>query len=190
MTEDDRLLDSIVSDETRRSFMKKGAVATAGTAAATGVASAQDDGDDGDGGGLTEGWKGLIFIDNFHPEARFAIVSGVVEWVPNYGEVQDNWFADYNTRLIRWLNTDEVVPLFVAQDANVGEFDDGLGFVTDVDDDANQPQLFEMNKEFTLFGDSQRLVTVNASPVGEQEEDSILENDDWWEDDGGGNESG
>jgi hypothetical protein len=47
--------------------------------------------------------------------------------------------------MIRWLNTNQTVPLFVAQGANVGEYDEELGFVVDVDDDPNQPQLFEMN---------------------------------------------
>jgi len=182
MTENDSLLDRIVSDETRRSFLKKGAVATAGVAAASGGVSAQD-GDD-DFGDLDDNWKALTFIDNFHPNARFTFVSGVVEWVPNYGDVTDSWFSEYNTRMIRWLNTDEVVPLFVAHDAEVGEYDDDLGFVTDADDDGNQPQLFEMNREWTPFGDNERLITVNVSPVGEDEEDRILQDEDWWQDGG------
>lgn len=196
MTDDNSVNDRITGDETRRSFLKKSAVATAGAAATSGVASAQNqsDGDDDNidvGGDLDDNWKALIFVDNFHPNARFAIVSGVVEWTPNYGDIQDSWFSDYNTRHIRWLNTDEVVPLFVAQDANVGKYDDNLGFITDPDDDQNQPQLFEMNKEWTPFGDNERLITVNVSPVGEDTEDGILENDDWWQDTtnggGGGN---
>lgn len=48
-------LERILGEDTRREFMKKGAVATtvAGVGA-TGTASAQDD-----GGILDEGWKGL-----------------------------------------------------------------------------------------------------------------------------------
>lgn len=185
MTEDNSVLDRISSDETRRSFLKKGAVATAGATAASGVASAQNDDDDDGidvGGDLDDNWKALIFASNFHPEARFAIVSDVVEWTPNYGDVRDSWFSDYNTRQIRWMNTGEIVSLFVAHEANVGEYDDDLGFITDPDDDQNQPQLFEMNREWTPFGDNPRLVTVNVSPVGEDTEDGILENDDWWQD--------
>ena len=182
-------LERLVSDESRRSFMKKGAVATVGASAAvSGAASAQEGGDGADGT-LTEGWKGLMFANHFQPGARFTFVSGVIEWTPNYGDVQDSYFSDYNTRMIRWLNTGETVPLFVAQEANVGQFDQDLGFVTDVDDDPNQPQVFEVNQEFTPFDDNQRLVTVNASPVAEDEEDAILENQDWWRDgaDGAGN---
>ena len=145
---------------------------------ASGVGGAQDD-------GLTERWKALISADNFHPEGRFTFVSGVIEWTPSYGDIQDSWFSNYNTRMIRWLNTNQTVPLFVAQDANVGEFDQDLGFVADVDDDQNQPQLFEMNKEWTPFGDNPQLITVNANPVPDEEEDEILQNEDWWQQTGG-----
>ena len=176
MFDDKDTLEPITEGETRRSFMKKGAVATVGASAlGSGVGAAQDD------GGLTEGWKALISADNFHPGGRFTFVSGVVDWSPTYGDVQDSWFSDYNTRMIRWLNTNQTVPLFVAQSANVGDYDSELGFVTDVDDDQNQPQLFEVNQEWTPFGDNPQLVTVNASPVSEEEEDQILENEDWWQ---------
>ena len=166
-----------VADESRRSFMKKGALATGGLAlgvGGTGTAMAQD--------GIGEGGKGVIFTNAFHPAARFTFTSGVVDWNPNVPEVSDNFWTNYQTRMIRWLNTNEHVPFFVAQDANIGEFDEDLGFVVDYDDDQNQPQLFEMNREYTVFGDSPALLTVNFSPVDEEEEDAILENDDWWQD--------
>lgn len=170
-------------ESTRRSFMKASAAGVASTALATsgiGTVAAQDD-----GGILDEGWKALIFADNFHPNARFAFVSGVVEWTPNYGDVQDSWFSDYDTYHIRWLNTDEVVPLFVAQDAEIGEYDQDLGFIPDVDGNQDdQPQLFQMNEEWTPFSDNERLITVNVNPVGEDEENQILESDDWWQDGG------
>lgn len=177
--------DSIA--DSRRSFLKKGAVATGGLAlGSSGTAMAQRVQDDDEL--LDEGWKALIFISNYHPQARFTFVSGVIEWVPNYGDVRDSFFSDYNTYQIRWLNTDEVVPLFVAEDApiNDNDYDDDLGFITDEDDDPNQPQLYEMDREYTPFGDNERLITVNASPVGEDEEDRILETEDWWRESGGG----
>lgn len=202
---DDNLFESLVDDESRRSFMKKGAAAT--TAAAiggAGVVSAhqgqnegENGGEGGDGGVLDEGWKALTFVNNFHPRATFAFVSGVTEWVPNYGPVQAGWFSEYNTRLVRWQNTGEVTPLFVAEDAQIGSFNEDLGFVTDANDDDNQPQLFEVNKEWTPFSEDPRLVTMNVSPVGEEEEDRILQDDDWWlgeeaaggADGGGGNQT-
>lgn len=188
------LTDSIadaVAEASRRSFMKKGAAASgaaalgigaSGSAAANeGAASTQE---------IVEGQKGLVFPDNFHPFATFAFVSGVVQWRPNYAEVRDDVWSDYNTRLIRWHNTGNVVPFWVAQEANVGEFDGEFGFVTDVDDDANQPQLFEMDREWTPFGDNPRWITVNFSPVDEDEEDDLLDNDDWWQEGGGGGGGG
>ncbi|MFC6757361.1 MULTISPECIES: twin-arginine translocation signal domain-containing protein [Haloarcula] len=186
MTDDssETLLDRI--DDSRRDFMKKGALATGALAlGASGTAAAQED----DDGVFGDGWEALVFIDNFHPNARFTFVSGVVDWVPNYGDVRDTFFTDYNTYHIRWLNTDEVVPLFVAEDAPIGEYDEDLGFIPDEDDDADQPQLYEMEREWSPFGDNERLIEVDASPVDEDEEDQILENEDWWQptdDDGGG----
>ncbi|WP_135536847.1 twin-arginine translocation signal domain-containing protein [Halostella pelagica] len=175
----DNLLERIVDDETRRSFMKKSAVATAGAGlAASGTVSAQEG-----SGGLDDNWKALIQASNFHPEAKFAIVSDVVNWTPNYGDIQDSFFSEYNTRMIRWQNTGEVVPLWAAHEANLGSFDGNRGFVTDADDDQNQPQLFEMNKEWTPFGDNPELITVQVSPVNEEEEDGILDVDDWWNND-------
>ncbi|WP_135305455.1 hypothetical protein [Haloarcula amylovorans] len=169
-----------LDSDSRRSFLKKGALASSALAlGVSGTAAAQET--DGGVGDLDDNWKALTFIDNFHPNARFTFVSGVVEWTPNYGDVQDSYFSDYNTYMIRWLNTDNVVPLFVAQDANIGEYDADLGFIPDADDDQNQPQLFEMNREWTPFGDNERLITVNASPVSEEDEDEILDNDDWWQ---------
>ncbi|NHN46285.1 twin-arginine translocation signal domain-containing protein [Halostella sp. JP-L12] len=178
---DDSLLERIADDETRRSFIKKSAVTTAGTGLAlSGTASAQDD--DAGSGGLDDDWKALIQASNFHPEGKFAIVSGVVSWTPNYGDIQDSFFSDYNTRMIRWQNTGEVVPLWAAEEANLGSFDGDRGFVSDAHDDQDQPQLFQMNKEWTPFGDNPELVTVKVSPVNEDDEDSLLDVDEWFVD--------
>jgi len=183
MTDNDQSLFERLSDESRRSFLKKSAVATAGVgAAASGTTSAQEgnDGDDDDYFG--QEWKGLIFPQSFYPEARFSFVSGVVEWTPNYGDVQDSWFTDYNTRIIKWLNTGEQDQLFVAGEANIGEYDEELGFVPDQDDDDNnQPQVFEIRPEWAPFGDNQQLITVNFSPAEEETEDQVLDPEDWWE---------
>ena len=166
-------------DDSRREFMKKGAVATGALAlGASGTATAQQDGDDGI---LDEGWQALIFISNFHPNGRFVFVSDVVEFTPNYGDVRDSFFTDYNTYQIRWLDTDEVVPLFVAEDAPIGQYDADLGFIPDEDDDPNQPQVYEVDQDWTPFGDNERLITINASPLGEDDEDALLDAQDWWQ---------
>lgn len=192
---DDNTISDMTGDETRRSFIKKGAVATVGLGAtASGVASAQEgqqDETDRVADGLQkqeEGWKALIFVDAFQSAGQFTIVSDVVEWVPNYGEIKGSWFSDYNTRHIRWQNSDNLVPLFVAQDAPIDPFNDGLGFVDDPDD-PNRPQLYEMNKEWAPFGDNSRLLTVNVNPVSEEEEKD-LQNEDWWATDKGSGSDG
>lgn len=166
------------SGESRRSFLKKGAVATAGASvAASGVASAQDDG----GGAVEEGpWQALIFQNNFHPEARFSIVSDVIEWTPNYGGIEDSWFTDYNTRMIRWHNTGEHVQLFVADDADVGTYDPEWGFVAD-DEDPDRPVVYEVSPDWSIFEDYQNLASIDFSPVENEVEDQLLQSDDWWE---------
>jgi len=181
MTDNDPSLLDRIGDDSRRSFLKKSAVATAGVGlAASGTASAQD-GDDDDYFG--QEWKGLVFPQTFYPEARFSFVSDVVEWTPNYGDVRDSWFTDYNTRMIRWLNTGEQDQLFVAEDANIGDFDEDLGFVPDQGEgDDSQPQVFEIRPEWAPFGDNQDLITVNFSPADPETSDQILDADDWWVD--------
>ena len=183
MTGNDSLLDRVTDDESRRSFLKKSAVGVVGAgAAASGVASAQDG---GVGEFFENEWKGLVFQQSFYPEARFTFVSDVIEWTPNYGGLDSNWFTDYNTRMIRWLNTGEQDQLFVAQEANIGEYDEELGFIPDVDgDDSDQPQVYEIRPEFSLFGDDDRLVNVNFSPAEEETENQILDADDWWQNGG------
>ena len=114
------------------------------------------------------------------------MVSDTVDYVPNYGGVRKAWFENYNTRMIRWLNTDEVVPLFISFDAELGQFNQDLGFVTDTDDDPQQPQLYEIDHDFTPVFDHPRLVTVKVTPVDEQGEDAILKNEDWWRKPSGG----
>ncbi|WP_227355214.1 twin-arginine translocation signal domain-containing protein [Haladaptatus salinisoli] len=169
---------------TRRTFLKTGALASVGTALAlgSGAASAETG---TNAAALQEQAKGLIFQNSFRPGARFVFTSGVVEWVPNVPEVQDNVWTNYQTRMIRYLNTNEQVPFFVARDANIGQFNENLGFVTD-QQDAQQPNVYEMDREFTVFGDSGFLVTANFSTIPENEETSVLENDDWWQQQQGG----
>ncbi|WP_247002922.1 hypothetical protein [Halosolutus gelatinilyticus] len=179
----ERLIDRLASTESRRSFLEKSAIATVGVSAASGVASAQDDDDDDDiGEDLGAGTrKASIFQNDFRPEARFSFVSGVIDWNPNYGGIDGSWFTDYNTRTIRWFNTGEHVQLFVASDAELGRYDDDLGFVVD-DDDRNRPQVYEMSPEWTLFEGDPKLVTVEFGPVEEEIENQLLEADTWWTD--------
>lgn len=169
-----------VSDESRRTFLKKGAVVTAGaSAAASGVTSAQED-DEERPGALEGAWEALIFQNNFHPEARFAIVSDTLDWSPNYGGIDDSWFTGYNTRTIRWLNTGEHVQLFVADEADIGQYDVSLGYVPNQEEGSDRPLVFEVSPEWSPFDNDPRLTTINFSPVEEEIETRLLEGDDWW----------
>ncbi|WP_231188236.1 twin-arginine translocation signal domain-containing protein [Haladaptatus sp. DYF46] len=175
---------------TRRTFLKTSALASVGTAltaVGSGVAGAETGADNAMA--LQEGEKGLVFQNSFRPGARFVFTSDVVQWTPNVPEVQDNVWTNYQTRMIRYLNTNEQVPFFVAKAANIGQFDSNLGFVTD-QQDPQQPNVYEMDQEFTVFDDSSFLVTVNFSTIPENEETNILENDDWWQLQQGGDGDG
>ena len=180
--------------DSRRSFVKKSAIAASALAlGASGTAAAQEGEasggetetgtnpfDNGEGGG-----EAIVQVSSFHPNARFTFVSGVVDWTPDVPEVSDDVWDSYNTYQIRWLNTNQIVPLWVEQDATLGEYDEGLGYIPD-DQDSNQPQLYEMDQEWELFDEGNDLAEVTFSTVPEEEEDQILENDDWWQDDDGG----
>ena len=182
--------NSILGEDSRRSFIKKSALTTGALAlGATGSAAAQQEG----GGGETEtganpfdngegGGEGIIQVPSFYPRARFSFVSGVIDWTPDVPGVSDDVWDSYNTYQIRWLNTNEMVSFWVEQDATIGEYDDGLGYIPD-DQDPNQPQLYEMDDEWEIFGEGNDLTEVTFSTVPEEEENQILENDDWWQDD-------
>ncbi|WP_225333197.1 hypothetical protein [Halomicrobium urmianum] len=189
MTDDHDLLDKF-TDPTRRSVLKKGAAATAGlglTAAGSGSAAAQDDGDD-DIIDDREWDKAIIPAGQFQPRSRFIITSPVLQWNPRVEEIRDNVWSEYNTRAIRYLNSNEHVLFWQAQDAEVPEFDQEAGYVVDAEgdtfqDDTPQPEVFRMHSEGALFGDS-GYVTINFTPVGEDEEDQLFndEGDVFFED--------
>lgn len=182
--------DGMFGSDSRRSFVKKSAVTASALAlGATGSAAAQDEAaggetetganpfDNGEGGG-----EAIVQVSSFHPDAQFTFVSGVIDWTPDVPAVSDDVWDSYNTYQIRWLNTNQIVPIWVEQDATLGEYDEGLGYVPD-DQDPTQPQLYEMDQEWELFDEGNDLVEVTFSTVPEEEEDQILENDDWWQDD-------
>jgi len=84
----------------------------------------------------------------------------------------------------RYLNTGQRAQFFMAEEAEVPEFDQEAGYVVDAEGDTTeqgtpQPEVFRMHQEWAPFGAS-RLATVNFTPVGEDEEDALLETEDWW----------
>ncbi|MFD1587129.1 hypothetical protein ACFR9U_09045 [Halorientalis brevis] len=125
-------------------------------------------------------WQALTDVENYYPNARFAIISPVVDWSPEPADVRDSWYADYNTRMIRWLNTGEVTQLFVAHDADLSAYVPELGYVIDPDKERRQPQLFEMGRQFSPFGDNPQLYDVHVNTVRQDLEDRLLQREDWW----------
>ncbi|MFB6164394.1 MAG: hypothetical protein ABEJ31_04480 [Haloarculaceae archaeon] len=193
MTDDDTsVFGELFDDETRRSVLKKGAMATAGAglaSSATGSAAAQDNGTDGgnDGGvlGGDQTWqKAIMPVSQFQPNSRFVITSPVVRWSPNVAAIRDDVWSDYNTRTIRYLNTNENVLFWQAHEAQVPNYNKDAGYVVDAEGDTGpnntpQPEVFRMHPEYSPLGDT-GFLTVQFTPVGEDEEQTWLENNDWW----------
>lgn len=152
----------------RRSFLQKGAVGS-GIAAlgigGAGLSVGQEGTDDGTETGTetetpdgesAEGGKALMFNDEFRPGSQFRVKSPVVEQNPDVrGVEQGAIFSEYNTRIIEYLNTDEDVYFFPAQDAEV-----------------EQGVVYELHDNFTLFDDDAAdsgVIDVRFSPVDEDE---------------------
>ncbi|UPV75823.1 hypothetical protein M0R89_07115 [Halorussus limi] len=100
-------------DSSRRTFLKgtlAGGLALGGMA---GGAFAQDGGQ-----AETKRFEALIFAGSFHPGARFEVTSDVLNYTPVVPEGART-FGDYNSRVIKYLNTDERVLFFPSNDAEV-----------------------------------------------------------------------
>lgn len=171
----------LLGHESRRSFLKKGAVATGvavGLAGCSENGAPDEEGAAGDtptgtaGGNVEEdGGKALMFNSEFRGGAQFRVVSPVIEQHPDVEGVQqgDVW-SEYDTRIIEYLNTDEDVTFFPAHDAEV-----------------EQGQVYELHDNFTWFGDDtndEGIIDVRFNPVNE---DEAFDDEDWTVlDEGGG----
>jgi hypothetical protein len=178
-------VSNFVSDESRRSVLKKGALATAGAgivgASADSVAAQEGEGTESPEGSQTA----LMNVGQARPGRHFVVTSPVIDWLPDVEEIQDAVWGDYNTRVIRYLNSDEQFLFWVAQDAELPEYDEQAGYVVDAEGDTAedgtpQPEVYEFHREFSPFGDS-AYVTLNFAPIDESEEDQILQLEDWWQ---------
>lgn len=203
MTDDDTSIN-----DSRRSVMKKGMVAAGALAlGGSGTVTAQegedqtngedeteeggageDGADEGDDDALTEEWdKAIMQTGTFRPAGRFIITSPVISWNPNVADIRDNLWSEYNTRSIRYLGDPTQYSFWQAHDAEVPDFNQERGYVVDAEgatgpDDTVQPEVFRMHTEYSPLGDA-GYVTVNFTPVSEDEQEDWLDNDDWWTDD-------
>lgn len=176
---DDNVIERTVGDESGRDFTRRSAAAAVGAgAAASGTAAAQQGGDGTESGPRSQGWTALIGASNVKPGARFTFVSGVVQWTPNYGDIPGDLSETHNTRIIRYRNTGETVPIYVPREASLGQYKSERGYVADTEGDAGQPQLYEMDRKSTPLDTYPHLAKVNVTPSPESEEDSLLEGDD------------
>ncbi|WP_436907949.1 hypothetical protein [Halosimplex marinum] len=169
--------------ETRRSILKKGALATGAAAGVAGCAGLGDEGpaaetdtdgatdtdvlgdgtdtDDGtetddDGAVEGDGGKALMFADAFRGGAQFRVTSPVIEQQPEVEGVEDGavW-SDYNTRVVEYVNTEEDVLLFPAHDAEITE-----------------GRVYELHDNFTWLSDDagdQGVVDVRFTELDQEE---------------------
>lgn len=191
----DTMTNEKVSPETnegsnRRTFLKKGSLATAGTGmvlSATGLGAAQEQEEDDDDVFVNEEESTCIMFQNdFRPESQFVITSPVLDWSPDVPQNLGSTFEEYNTRMIRYRNTGDNVLFFQSQDATVPDFDQEVGYVVDNDEtfDENeftQPEVFSLWNEASFYEGTTRLVTAKFSPVEEDVENGI------WEEEGATN---
>lgn len=203
MSEDEskQLLDSIVGDASRRDVLKTGALATAGAGIATGAATAQEeDGDlfeDNDEAVEDDPVEGVdqvriaMFQNDFVGGARFMITSGIIEWTPNVPVNLGGPFTGFNTHFATFLNTAGRFPVFVRQGENLGaEFDEDAGFFVDNEEGEgeldggengggdgggfNQPALYELDNQFSLYEGTDQIVTAYAFPLEQNIEDQVF----------------
>jgi len=164
--------------ETRRSILKKGALATGAAAGIAGCSALDGEegpaaGTDTDGGAgegpLGEGTepdgegaveagsgKALMFADEFRGGAQFRVTSPVIEHQPEVEGVEDgSVWSDYNTRVVEYVNTQEDVLFFPAEDAEITE-----------------GRVYELHDNFTWLSDDagdQGVVDVKFTDVGQEQ---------------------
>ncbi len=150
MTENDTILDGIADESSRRSFMKRSAIASGGLAmglSATGTVAAQDGGDQNG-----DAMRGLMFNTQFHPRARFEVNSQAIDWAPIETDQQgDNFLAEPNDELL--FDDPEVFANFNTRvvDYQIGRQSWALLFPYE-QANVEQGQTYELSPAFSPFG--------------------------------------
>lgn len=163
--------------ESRRSILKMGALASAGSVLGlSGSVAAQEDDDDSDGangndGDGTNAMDALMFGDEYRPGAVVRIASPPIEQLPRV-DTDADVLGNRNVRVVEFANTIEEAYLFVPADAQIEVGD-----------------LYVLGEEGQWFGDDptgENLVTITVEPL--QREDFTFDVTDEVEllDEGGG----
>ncbi|QLH80223.1 twin-arginine translocation signal domain-containing protein [Halosimplex pelagicum] len=169
--------ETSIGDRTRRSILKKGALATGAAVGVAGCAGLGDEGPaaqtDTDGDGATDtdvlddgtdgddaveagSDKALMFAEEFRGGAQFRVTSPVIEQQPEVEGVEDgDIWSDYNTRVVEYVNAEEDVLFFPAHDAEITE-----------------GRVYELHDNFTWLSDDagdQGVVDVKFTEVGQEQ---------------------
>ncbi|WP_435179361.1 hypothetical protein [Halorussus sp. AFM4] len=176
---DDSIASRLLDAGSRRRFLRRGAVATVGAGLAAAGTAAGQDGDDENINVDDELFKVATFQTNFHPGAQFVIVSDVIEWTPNVPANLGTSLNGYNTHMVAYLNTGERVPMFIIEQAELtAEYDSQRGYYVDPDDTDDdgfrQPQVYETQNEYSLYEETDNIVSLLASPLEEDAENHIF----------------
>lgn len=102
----------------RRTVLKRGAL----TASALGLGSAAAGGAAGQDES-PQSMRALMYLDQVYPLSRFQVVSPSLEWTPEFENlpegVQTPVGESYDTRILKYRNTDERVLFFPRSDAEI-----------------------------------------------------------------------
>ncbi|MFC4449673.1 hypothetical protein [Halorussus aquaticus] len=181
MSNDD-IVSGLTGGESRRRFLRNGTLAAVGASIVGSGRVAGQDEDDGDDENINvddEVFKIGTFQNDFRPQAKFVIVSDVIDWTPDVPENLGTSLNEYNTHMVVYLNTGERVPMFIIEQAELtAEYASEQGYFVDPNDDATdgfyQPQVYETSNDYSLYEQTDRIVTLQASPLEEDAENHIF----------------
>ena len=190
---DRNFLTNEADEDTRRSFLKKGALATAGTVAGAGSAAGQETAgqetssqettaqEGSDNGTIfvdDEMFQGLMYSDQIRPLSNFYITSPVLNYTPNVPERLGGPVTEYNMRIITYVATAERVQLFVPNDASFPEYSDYFGYIVDdegqyPEDEWHPPEVYTFTGEFQPYKDTDKLAQVKFAPLEQSAEEAL-----------------
>jgi hypothetical protein len=167
-------------EDTRRSFLKRGAFATVGSDFAASTAAAQGGTDEAGGGDVVadETFEAVTHAGQIRPLGQFYITSPGLDFTPAVPERFGGPMTGYDMRIATYMNTAERFHLYVANDAEFPPYRDANGYVVDDEgeygpEEWHPPEMYTFTGEFRQFGESDQLVRVEFAPLAEDVEASL-----------------